>query len=59
MGDYVCKIVYQFFGWWLYLSVGLSVSRELCLSLGFSVSKELCLSVGLSVGSYVCQWVCQ
>ena len=59
MGDYVCKTlcqffglgfvfywVCQFFGWWL------------CLSLGLSVSWELCLSVGLSVGSYVCYWVC-
>ena len=47
MGDYVCKTlcqffglgfvfywVCQFFGWWLCLSLGLSVSWELCLLLG-------------------------
>ena len=44
----------QFFGWWLCLSLGLSVSWELCLSVGLSVSWELCLSVGLSVSWELC-----
>ena len=51
---FVCYWVCQFFGWWLCLSVGLSVSWELCLSVGLSVSWELCLSVGLSVSWELC-----
>ena len=51
---FVCYWVCQFFGWWLCLSVGLSVSWELCLVLGLSVSWELCLSVGLSVSGELC-----
>ena len=52
MGDYVCKIVCQFFGlgsvcywvcqffgWWLCLVFGLSVSWGLCLVLGLWVCK--------------------
>ena len=46
---FVCYWVCQFFGWWVCLSVGLSVSWGLCLSVGLSVSWGLCLSVGLCV----------
>ena len=67
MGDYVCKTVCQFFGlgfvfywvchffgWWLCLSLGLSVSWKLGLSVGLSVSWELCLLLGLCVCGLVC-----
>ena len=65
-GDYICKLVYQFFGlgfvcywvcqflgWWLCLLLGLSVSWGLCLVLGLSVSWAYCWVLGLSVCGFV------